>query len=81
MAYEDNTVNWDIGALVIHKADAKTRKMLMVVVGIDFQKDLIKTCYVDGRKGVWLNDKKFLLDPKQFNLPTTPEEYRKREKC
>jgi hypothetical protein len=72
-AYEYNTRNWSIGDLVIHRADAKTKKMLMVVVG--WKDDLVKTAYIKDGKPNWLNDKKFLLDPKKFGLPTTKEEY------
>lgn len=33
MNYEPNTIDWQIGDLVLHDADAKEPRMLMVVVG------------------------------------------------
>ena len=74
MNYEPNTVDWNKGDVVIHDADAKEEYMLMVVIGIK-KNDLIKTKYLHretvvkfGGNPVYLNDKKYLHDPKIFGI-------------
>lgn len=71
MNYEANTENWGVGEIVIHDADAKEPRMLMVVIGRDAKTKEIRTQYLltseHGRK-VWKNDPKYLHDPKRFGL-------------
>jgi len=69
-AYPENKIDWNVGDVVIHDADAKTKSMLMKVVETNCRDALIKTVYINrkGNKPYYLNDKKFLLDPKLFKL-------------
>ncbi len=57
MNYEPNQIDWQLGDIVIHDADAKREDMLMVVVGIHADEDAIDTIYLDQRnaKGVYSN--------------------------
>ncbi len=68
--YDPNTVQWKKGNVVIHKADEKSPKMLMVVVGFTRQEGLVKTRYTSlvHKRTVWENDLKHLLDPSLFGL-------------
>ena len=82
--YEPNTVEWDRGDLVIHDCDAKTKSMLMIVVGKEWNgmEDRwdYRTAYLyqeDNRKtGVWINDKKFLHAPSRFNIQCDEKDLR-----
>lgn len=72
MLYEPNTIDWRVGAIVIHDADAKRYWMLMQVVKIQ-KNGLIQTKYLfpDGGKSIhkiWKNGKEHLLDPKRFGI-------------
>ena len=70
MLYEENTVEWKVGDLVIHDADAKKPHMLMRVIRIRPDGQYV-TKYIDKR---WVreppisNDKKYLHDPKRFGI-------------
>lgn len=75
MNYEPNTEQWRWDDLVIHDADAKHPKMLMVVIG--FTRDgLVKTQYLDRRgirnggrsRKVLKNDLKYLHNPSRFGI-------------
>ena len=72
MIYEANTVRWKVGDLVLHDADAKKREMLMRVVGYSERTKICFTQYVkDGTgkgKRVWVNDVKYLHDPRRFAI-------------
>lgn len=84
MIYKPNEIDWKIGDIVIHDSDAKEEHMLMKV--IEYTKDgLIKTELIDHYMGrsrdyhkplpkkerVFVNDKKYLLDPKRFGIDTS----------
>lgn len=70
MNYEPNTTHWKKGDLVIHDADSKEPKMLMVVVG--YTRDgYCKTEYVNrqyhkGHITGWENRLAVLHDPMRF---------------
>lgn len=68
--YPENEIDWNIGDIVIHDADAKTKLMLMKVVEINSHDGLIKTVYINrkGEEPYYLNDKKFLLAPELFGM-------------
>ncbi len=73
MNYEENKVNWKVGDKVIHDADAKRIGMLMIVTNICDKSKLIQTEYFDMNNSDlpaknYLNDKKFLHDPKRFGI-------------
>lgn len=72
MNYEENTVDWQIGDLVIHDADRKESGMLMVVIGRDEEKGLIKSVLIDQDRHhdltIYENEKKYLHDPKRFDI-------------
>ena len=72
MNYEENTIDWKSEDIVIHDADAKTPKMLMRVVGYNEKLKLIRTMYVRVELGrtVYENEKKFLHDPRKFDIKT-----------
>lgn len=70
MNYAPNTEKWGVNEIVIHDADAKEPRMLMVVIGRTSTGE-IKTRYLlpseHGRK-VWVNHLEYLHDPKRFGL-------------
>lgn len=73
MNYEENKIEWKVGDKVIHDADAKRVGMLMIVKHIGLKTGLIETKYLDMDNSdlpakSYLNDKKFLHDPKRFNI-------------
>lgn len=72
MNYEANTTKWKKGDIVIHDADAKEERMLMVVIG--YTRDgLVKTEYIDRiwhYKNRYHNELKYLLDPARFGIVT-----------
>ncbi len=75
MNYEENNINWQIGELVIHDADKKVEHMLMKVIGINIteKETIYKTRYLFAnnlcnQRMIWSNDKKFLHDPKRFDI-------------
>lgn len=67
----ENTIKWKIGDLVIHDADAKNSRMLMVVTGFLMDERVVtkyisrdlKTKYKNNR---WLNPNKVLHDPHNY---------------
>ena len=72
MLYEPNTIDWRVGAIVIHDADAKRANMLMIVVKIQ-KNGLIQTKYLfpDGGKStqkIWKNRKEHLHHPIRFGI-------------
>ena len=71
MNYEPNAVDWKVGDLVIHDADAKDSRMLMRVVGYD-EHGLVKTRYIrhpySGMSSIFHNDSKYLHDPARFGI-------------
>ena len=80
MNYTPNTIDWPIGALVIHDADDKAPHMLMRVIGRT-RDGLIKTKYLGPdhrwRNKIWTNPKEVLHDPALFGIgwsetPATP---------
>lgn len=69
MNYKANTHHWRKGDIVIHDADAKHPKMLMIVIG--YTRDgLCKTQYVDKRRRrkIFKNEIADLHDPDQFGI-------------
>jgi len=77
MNYTPNTIDWQIGDLVIHDADHKSDDMIMRVVGRT-RDGLIKTKYLGPdqsflvhacRNKVWTNPKEVLHDPDRFGIP------------
>ncbi len=73
MNYDENKIDWKEGDIVIHDADAKRVGMLMVVTNVCDKSKLIETEYFDMNNSdlpskKYLNDKKFLHDPKRFNI-------------
>lgn len=80
MNYGPNTINWKVGDIVIHDADAKIAGMLMKVVetGCDF--GMVRTEYVEDCTAhkysvlpreelpYYLNDIKYLHDPLLFGI-------------
>lgn len=67
--YPPNTIEWRKGDVVIHWADAKEPKMLMVIVGRT-RDGLIKTQYTNRERSrtIWTNPMESLLNPKDFDL-------------
>ena len=74
---EPNTIDWNIGDIVIHDADAKDERMLMVVTGYDKKNKLYHTRYLNPRytrtNQIWENDKKYLHDPSRSNIKIPTE--------
>lgn len=77
MNYTANTIDWKVGDIVIHDADAKRMNMLMVVVG--HADKGIMTIYLDqnerahGFRGkttcaIWFNPKEALHAPWRFEF-------------
>ena len=69
MNYEENNIDWKIGDIVIHDADAKKEEMLMEVVKVELSG--ISTRYINKKEygyQYYMNDKKFLHDPKRFKI-------------
>lgn len=79
--YADNKTCWPVGSLVIHRADAKRREMLMKVEGYT-KTGLCRTRYAEanrtngGRREVWENDIAHLLDPQLFDLSNPADQPR-----
>ena len=81
MNYEPNKIDWKIGDIVIHDADAKKEEMLMRIVII--KEELGKIVYgtklfnhpdkriMDKKYNFWLNTKEWLHDPKRFGIDTS----------
>ena len=75
MNYKPNTIDWKVGDIVIHDADAKKPRMLMLVIRVQ-KNGLIVTEYIDENirrlclflQTKYKNDKKFLHDPKIFGI-------------
>lgn len=72
MNYAPNTTPWRAGDYVLHDADAKTARMVMIVIG-STSDGLVKTRYRDtaiaGRR-VWENPPAVLHDPARFAVAT-----------
>ena len=72
MNYLPNTHHWSPGATVIHDADTKRPEMLMVVVGYDrsgaCETRYLHPDYLPGMRKRYVNDIRFLHDPRQFGL-------------
>lgn len=83
MNYEPNTIDWPVGALVIHDADAKSPHMLMRVTGRD-KDGLYRTQYAypdrhptAWQRKIWRNDKRYLHDPTRFGIITPHQQTEK----
>jgi hypothetical protein len=78
MNYTPNTIDWQIGDLVIHDADHKSDDMIMRVTGRT-RDGLIKTKYLGPdrrwKNKIWANPKEALHDPERFGI-TIPAWYR-----
>jgi len=73
MNYKPNKIDWRIGDIVIHDANAKEGIMLMKVIIVE--PIGITTQYIDKEKygdQYYLNNKKYLHDPKGFKFKTKP---------
>lgn len=89
MIYEPNTIDWPIGAMVIHDADAKRTDMLMYVIGRDKATGEYKTRYAffmagqprQWQRKVWRNDKRYLHDPARFGIKVPNVEIAKPVGC
>lgn len=73
MNYPANTRRWQLGAIVIHDADAKQVEMLMRVTGYnprtgECQTVYVQSDYLPGMDRPCENDIKFLHDPRKFGL-------------
>ena len=70
MNHKSNKINWQVGDVVIHDADAKTCTMLMKVVKIIEATGLIKTVYINrtGNEKFYLNRRSVLHDPRRFDI-------------
>ena len=75
MNYKPNEIKWKIGNIVIHDLDRKAEYMLMKVIKIEQDEGgiLYHTRYLVGgnhtnQRKVYINDKKFLHDPKRFGI-------------
>lgn len=70
MIYEENTIRWNVGDIVIHDCDAKKAFMLMRVVRV--RGDEIDTVYLNRSvsKWKWTNSYKSLHDPSRFGVDT-----------
>lgn len=72
MNYPPNTRLWSRGDFVLHDADAKTARMIMVVEGVDPQQpdDHIVTRYADPAidKMIYVNHYEALHDPRIFDI-------------
>ena len=70
MNYPENTTYWQIGAIVLHDADAKEPRMFMQVIG--YTKDgCAKTRYIDttrNGKKIWTNEMQYLHAPEEFGI-------------
>ena len=69
MNYKPNKIDWKVGDIVIHDADAKREDLLMKVIKVELSG--ITTQYVDKTKygnQYYLNVKKYLHDPQRFGL-------------
>ena len=68
----ENTTKWKVGDIVIHDADAKNSKMLMVVTGF-LMNDRVVTKYISKdlktkykKNNRWFNPNKVLHDPHNY---------------
>lgn len=78
MNYERNIRAWRVGDLVIHDADEKTARMLMLVTGYT-KRGLVRTVYVDYTvwgNAIYKNDIGLLHDPERFGIPIPPRNAR-----
>lgn len=66
--YKRNEHDWQIDNVVIHLADAKEERMLMRVA--DKKNGMYGLRYINPKlpKTLYWNDRKWLLDPKDFGL-------------
>ncbi len=49
MIYEANTIQWKVGDIVVHDADSKDHKMLMVILAVD-DTGMAKSKYINLRE-------------------------------
>lgn len=70
MNYKENTIDWEIGDIVIHDADEKRNLYLMIVTDAGRPDGLIRTKYQNrnGTEPYYLNDKSRLHDPRRFDI-------------
>ena len=72
MNYEENNIDWKIGDVIIHDADAKEERMLAKIVEKKETKEGMKyrMIYFDKKKNyeTWWNSKEPLHDPKRFGI-------------
>lgn len=69
MNHTPNSTHWQRWDIVIHDADAKTPKMLMLVIG--YTRDgLVKTQYLSPcfNRRVYKNEPRYLHDPARFGM-------------
>ena len=68
MNYKENKIDWKVGDLVIHDADAKRAYMLMKVVKIQKNGRYVTKYISNICRGLYKNDKKYLHNPLWFGL-------------
>jgi hypothetical protein len=80
MNYEPNAIKWKPGDLVLHDADEKSEKMLMVVLGYRCDGYICETVYLRPgsrdsvtKRQVWSNGIWLLHDPARFGVMTKKE--------
>lgn len=74
MNYEANTIHHEIGALVLHDADAKRKEMLMEVMSYT-RLGHCRTRYIHpkpGWRGTFVNHISVLHDPARFGITPLP---------
>lgn len=73
MNYEPNTVQWGVGDLVLHDADAKRPDMLMVVIGTYTDGDVLTRYLINNLPSKsYVNPIDCLHDPALFNIDVVP---------
>ena len=75
MNYTENNIDWKIGDIVIHDADAKCEDCLAKIVEKKETKQGMRyrMLYFDKKKNYekWWNSMKVLHDPKRFDIDTS----------
>ena len=84
MNYEENNIDWKIGDIVIHDADAKRENCLAKIVEKKETKQGMRyrMLYLDKKKNYqqWWNNKECLHDPKRFNINPKNQKQDKEDK-